>query len=150
MAPPAAAGFLVPLGAGPHLTFRACSPAAFAGAYDDEDAAARAHDLAALKYWGPGTVLNFPVRARLAPSFRNRSAEPPPNRALIDSEIAVQLTGYDEELREMEGQPREEYIGALRRRSSGFSRGVSKYRGVARYQAPPPPPLAMLRDRAGR
>jgi len=50
----------------------------------------------------------------------------------------------------MEGQPREEYIGALRRRSSGFSRGVSKYRGVARYQAPPPPPLAMLRDRAGR
>ena len=50
----------------------------------------------------------------------------------------------------MEGQPREEYIGALRRRSSGFSRGVSKYGGVARYQAPPPPPLAMLRDRAGR
>ena len=34
----------------------------------------------------------------------------------------------------MEGQPREEYIGALRRRSSGFSRGVSKYRGVARCQ----------------
>nr|CAB3483100.1 unnamed protein product [Digitaria exilis] len=32
------------------------------GAYDDEDAAARAHDLAALKYWGPGTVLNFPFR----------------------------------------------------------------------------------------
>ncbi|KAF8772946.1 hypothetical protein HU200_005348 [Digitaria exilis] len=73
------------------------------GAYDDEDAAARAHDLAALKYWGPGTVLNFP------------------------------LSGYDEELKEMEGQPREEYIGSLRRRSSGFSRGVSKYRGVARH-----------------
>jgi len=73
VAPPAAAGFLVPLGAGPHLTFRACSPAAFAGAYDDEDAAARAHDLAALKYWGPGTVLNFPVRGRPAVSidFRN-------------------------------------------------------------------------------
>jgi AP2-like factor (ANT lineage) len=35
-------------------------------------------------------------------------------------------------MREMEGQPREEYIGSLRRRSSGFSRGVSKYRGVAR------------------
>ncbi|RLN04167.1 hypothetical protein C2845_PM13G18620 [Panicum miliaceum] len=74
------------------------------GAYDDEDAAARAHDLAALKYWGPGTVLNFP------------------------------LSGYDEELREMEGQPREEYIGSLRRRSSGFSRGVSKYGGVARHR----------------
>ncbi|CAL4999015.1 unnamed protein product [Urochloa decumbens] len=75
----------------------------YLGAYDDEDAAARAHDLAALKYWGPGTVLNFP------------------------------LCGYDEELKEMEGQPREEYIGSLRRRSSGFSRGVSKYRGVARH-----------------
>jgi len=73
------------------------------GAYDDEEAAARAHDLAALKYWGPATVLNFP------------------------------LCGYDEELREMEAQPREEYIGSLRRRSSGFSRGVSKYRGVARH-----------------
>ncbi|CAO2211080.1 unnamed protein product [Urochloa humidicola] len=79
------------------------SAAASAGAYDDEDAAARAHDLAALKYWGPGTVLNFP------------------------------LCNYDEELREMDGQPREEYIGSLRRRSSGFSRGVSKYRGVARH-----------------
>lgn len=34
----------------------------FAGAYDDEEAAARAYDLAALKYWGPGTLINFPVR----------------------------------------------------------------------------------------
>ncbi|GJN16104.1 hypothetical protein PR202_gb03058 [Eleusine coracana subsp. coracana] len=71
------------------------------GAYDDEEAAARAYDLAALKYWGPGTVLNFP------------------------------LCSYDEELKEMEGQSREEYIGSVRRKSSGFSRGVSKYRGVA-------------------
>ncbi|KAL0363707.1 UNVERIFIED_CONTAM: AP2-like ethylene-responsive transcription factor [Sesamum calycinum] len=30
------------------------------GAYDDEEAAARAYDLAALKYWGPGTLINFP------------------------------------------------------------------------------------------
>ena len=34
----------------------------FIGAYDDEEAAARAYDLAALKYWGPGTLINFPVR----------------------------------------------------------------------------------------
>ncbi|GJN03639.1 hypothetical protein PR202_ga21106 [Eleusine coracana subsp. coracana] len=73
------------------------------GAYDDEEAAARAYDLAALKYWGAGTVLNFP------------------------------LCSYDEELKEMEGQSREEYIGSVRRKSSGFSRGVSKYRGVARF-----------------
>ena len=32
------------------------------GAYDDEEAAARAYDLASLKYWGPGTLINFPVR----------------------------------------------------------------------------------------
>ncbi|XP_066399446.1 AP2-like ethylene-responsive transcription factor At1g16060 isoform X2 [Miscanthus floridulus] len=73
------------------------------GAYDDEEAAARAYDLAALKYWGPDTILNFPASA------------------------------YEGEVKGMEGQSREEYIGSLRRKSSGFSRGVSKYRGVARH-----------------
>ncbi|KAL5206446.1 hypothetical protein ABZP36_034655 [Zizania latifolia] len=74
-----------------------------AGSYVQEEAAARAYDLAALKYWGPHTTLNFP------------------------------LSVYEDELKEMEGQSREEYIGSLRRKSSGFSRGVSKYRGVARH-----------------
>ncbi|CAN6450779.1 unnamed protein product [Victoria cruziana] len=55
------------------------------GAYDDEEAAARAYDLAALKYWGIGTQLNFP------------------------------LSSYSDELKEMEGPSREEYIGTLRR-----------------------------------
>ncbi|KAG6787833.1 hypothetical protein POTOM_003878 [Populus tomentosa] len=73
------------------------------GAYDDEEAAAHAYDLAALKYWGQDTILNFP------------------------------WSTYKEELTEMEGQSKEEYIGSLRRKSSGFSRGVSKYRGVARH-----------------
>ncbi|XP_061355275.1 AP2-like ethylene-responsive transcription factor At1g16060 [Gastrolobium bilobum] len=75
----------------------------YLGAYDDEEAAAHAYDLAALKYWGQETILNFP------------------------------LSIYQNELKEMEGQSREEYIGSLRRKSSGFSRGVSKYRGVARH-----------------
>ncbi|KAL5205473.1 hypothetical protein ABZP36_033682 [Zizania latifolia] len=75
----------------------------YLGAYDGEEAAARAYDLAALKYWGPETVLNFP------------------------------LEEYEEELSDMEGVSREEYLASLRRRSSGFSRGVSKYRGVARH-----------------
>ncbi|KAK6235992.1 hypothetical protein SCA6_011329, partial [Theobroma cacao] len=73
------------------------------GAYDDEEAAAHAYDLAALKYWGQDTILNF------------------------------SLSTYQKELKEMEDQSREEYIGSLRRKSSGFSRGVSKYRGVARH-----------------
>ncbi|AQK57150.1 WRI1 transcription factor2 [Zea mays] len=72
------------------------------GAYDGEEAAARAYDLAALKYWGPEALLNFPVE------------------------------DYSSEMPEMEAASREEYLASLRRRSSGFSRGVSKYRGVAR------------------
>lgn len=75
----------------------------YLGAYDEEDAAARAYDLAALKYWGRDTVLNFP------------------------------LCNYEEDIKDMESQSKEEYIGALRRKSSGFSRGVSKYRGVAKH-----------------
>lgn len=33
----------------------------FLGAYDEEESAARAYDLAALKYWGTSTFTNFPV-----------------------------------------------------------------------------------------
>ena len=33
----------------------------YSGAYDNEEAAAHAYDLAALKYWGQDTILNFPV-----------------------------------------------------------------------------------------
>jgi AP2-like factor, ANT lineage len=31
------------------------------GGYDKEEKAARAYDLAVLKYWGPSTTTNFPV-----------------------------------------------------------------------------------------
>jgi hypothetical protein len=34
----------------------------YLGGYDKEEKAARAYDLAALKYWGPSTTINFPVR----------------------------------------------------------------------------------------
>ncbi|GMI70098.1 WRINKLED, WRINKLED 1, ACTIVATOR OF SPO(MIN)::LUC1 [Hibiscus trionum] len=73
------------------------------GAYDSEEAAARTYDLAALKYWGPETILNFPKER------------------------------YEKEMEEMKNVTKEEYLASLRRRSSGFSRGVSKYRGVARH-----------------
>ncbi|XP_078180605.1 AP2-like ethylene-responsive transcription factor At1g16060 [Carex rostrata] len=75
----------------------------YLGAYDTEEAAARTYDLAALKYWGPETLLNFP------------------------------LERYEKEIEVMEAVSRDEYLASLRRRSSGFSRGVSKYRGVARH-----------------
>nr|GMC80531.1 Ethylene-responsive transcription factor WRI1 [Ipomoea batatas] len=73
------------------------------GAYDSEEAAARTYDLAALKYWGPKATINFPVET------------------------------YSKELEEMQKLSREEFLASLRRQSSGFSRGVSKYRGVARH-----------------
>ncbi|GJN21580.1 hypothetical protein PR202_gb09067 [Eleusine coracana subsp. coracana] len=73
------------------------------GGYDKEDKAARAYDLAALKYWGTTTTTNFPI------------------------------SNYEKELDEMKHMTRQEYIAYLRRNSSGFSRGASKYRGVTRH-----------------
>ncbi|CAA2938121.1 AP2-like ethylene-responsive transcription factor At1g16060 [Olea europaea subsp. europaea] len=73
------------------------------GAYDEEEAAARAYDLAAIKYWGTSTFTNFPI------------------------------SDYNKEREIMQNVTREEYLASLRRRSSGFARGVSKYRGVARH-----------------
>ncbi|XP_039845444.1 dehydration-responsive element-binding protein 2E-like, partial [Panicum virgatum] len=75
----------------------------YLGAYNEEDAAARAYDLAALKYWGPSTYTNFPV------------------------------ADYEKELKVMQNVSKEEYLASIRRKSNGFSRGVSKYRGVARH-----------------
>ncbi|CAL5325801.1 unnamed protein product [Camellia sinensis] len=75
----------------------------YLGAYDEEESAARAYDSAALKYWGTSTFTNFPV------------------------------SDYDKEIEIMQTVTKEEYLASLRRKSSGFSRGVSKYRGVARH-----------------
>ncbi|KAF5742484.1 putative Integrase-type DNA-binding superfamily protein [Tripterygium wilfordii] len=75
----------------------------YLGAYDNEESAAGTCDLAALKYWGPDTTLNF------------------------------QIDNYRKEIEEMQKVSKKEYLASLRRRSSGFSRGVSKYRGVAKH-----------------
>ncbi|CAM0945256.1 unnamed protein product [Alopecurus aequalis] len=75
----------------------------YLGGYDKEDKAARAYDLAALKYWGTTTTTNFPINT------------------------------YEKEVDEMKHMTRQEYIAYLRRNSSGFSRGASKYRGVTRH-----------------
>lgn len=75
----------------------------YLGGYDMEDKAARAYDLAALKYWGPSTHINFP------------------------------LENYQQELEHMQNMSRQEFVAHLRRKSSGFSRGASIYRGVTRH-----------------
>ncbi|URE02775.1 AP2-like ethylene-responsive transcription factor, partial [Musa troglodytarum] len=74
-----------------------------------EEKAARAYDLAALKYWGPTTTTNFPIN------------------------------NYEKEMEEMQHMTRQEFIASIRRacfgcrKSSGFSRGASIYRGVTRH-----------------
>ncbi|KAE9616226.1 putative transcription factor AP2-EREBP family [Lupinus albus] len=75
----------------------------YLGGYDKEEKAARAYDLAALKYWGPTTHINFP------------------------------LSTYEKEIEEMKHMTRQEFVANLRRKSSGFSRGASVYRGVTRH-----------------
>ncbi|GAB4835361.1 hypothetical protein Ancab_000271 [Ancistrocladus abbreviatus] len=73
------------------------------GGYDKEEKAARAYDLAAIKYWGTTTTTNFPI------------------------------SNYEKETEEMKHMTRQEYVASLRRKSSGFSRGASIYRGVTRH-----------------
>ncbi|GFP90586.1 ap2-like ethylene-responsive transcription factor ail1 [Phtheirospermum japonicum] len=75
----------------------------FLGGYDKEEKAARAYDLAALKYWGVTTHINFP------------------------------LSNYEKEFEEMKNMSRQEFVAHLRRKSSGFSRGASMYRGVTSH-----------------
>ncbi|XP_010471284.1 PREDICTED: AP2-like ethylene-responsive transcription factor AIL1 [Camelina sativa] len=75
----------------------------YLGGYDEEEKAARAYDLAALKYWGPTTHLNF------------------------------SLSNYEKEIEELDNMNRQEFVAMLRRNSSGFSRGASVYRGVTRH-----------------
>ncbi|KAF8080604.1 hypothetical protein N665_0932s0004 [Sinapis alba] len=75
----------------------------YLGGYDKEDKAARAYDLAALKYWNAAATTNFPI------------------------------TNYSKELEEMKHMTKQEFIASLRRKSSGFSRGASMYRGVTRH-----------------
>ncbi|GAA0140234.1 DNA-binding transcription factor [Lithospermum erythrorhizon] len=73
------------------------------GGYDKEDKAARAYDMAALKYWGTSTTTNFPI------------------------------SNYEKEIEDMKNMTRQEFVAAIRRKSSGFSRGASQYRGVTRH-----------------
>ncbi|KAI3944963.1 hypothetical protein MKW92_051060 [Papaver armeniacum] len=74
----------------------------YLGGYDKEDKTSKAYDLAALKFWGPATRINFP------------------------------LCVYHKELEEMKNMNRHEIIASIRRKGSTFSRGTSGYGGVNR------------------
>uniref|UniRef100_A0A804RFI7 AP2/ERF domain-containing protein n=1 Tax=Zea mays TaxID=4577 RepID=A0A804RFI7_MAIZE len=76
----------------------------YLGSYVDEEQAAKAHDLAALKYWGtgPNTKLNF------------------------------NISDYEKEIEVMKTMSQDEFVAYIRRQSSCFSRGTSSYRGVTR------------------
>ncbi|KAG7027988.1 Floral homeotic protein APETALA 2, partial [Cucurbita argyrosperma subsp. argyrosperma] len=74
------------------------------GGFDTAHAAARAYDKAAIKFRGVDADINFSVR------------------------------NYEEDIKQMSNITKEELIHNLRRRSNGFTRGSSKYRGVTLHK----------------
>jgi hypothetical protein len=52
-----------------------CFNLIYIGGYDKEEKAARAYDLAALKYWGTTTTTNFPVSFHFLFLFFNKLKE---------------------------------------------------------------------------
>ncbi|WOL04654.1 hypothetical protein Cni_G13376 [Canna indica] len=81
-----------------------CGKQVYLGGFDTAHAAARAYDRAAIKFRGVGADINF------------------------------SLSDYDDDLKQMKHLSKEEFVHILRRQSSGFSRGSSKYRGVTLHK----------------
>ncbi|KAJ8768673.1 hypothetical protein K2173_023577 [Erythroxylum novogranatense] len=74
------------------------------GGFDTAHAASRAYDRAAIKFRG------------------------------VDADINFNLSDYGEDLKQMKNLSKEEFVHILRRQSTGFSRGSSKYRGVTLHK----------------
>ncbi|XP_076911742.1 ethylene-responsive transcription factor RAP2-7-like [Bidens hawaiensis] len=81
-----------------------CGKQVYIGGFDTSYAAARAYDLAAIKFRGTGADINF------------------------------DLSYYEEDMKQMKNLPKEEFIQILHRPGSGTSRGTSKYRWVTNHK----------------
>ncbi|XP_062117148.1 ethylene-responsive transcription factor RAP2-7-like isoform X2 [Humulus lupulus] len=81
-----------------------CGKQVYLGGFDTAHAAARAYDRAAVKFRG------------------------------LEADINFNISDYDEDIKHMSSFSKEEFVHILRRQSTGFSRGSSKYRGVTLHK----------------
>ncbi|KAF3961906.1 hypothetical protein CMV_013516 [Castanea mollissima] len=81
-----------------------CGKQVYLGGFDTAHAAARAYDRAAIKFRG------------------------------VEADINFTISDYDDDLRQMSNFSKDEFVHILRRQSTGFSRGSSKYRGVTLHK----------------
>ncbi|ONK78953.1 uncharacterized protein A4U43_C01F1370 [Asparagus officinalis] len=81
-----------------------CGKQVYLGGFDTAHAAARAYDRAAIKFRGMEADINF------------------------------SLSDYDEDMKQMNNLTKEEFVHVLRRQSTGFPRGSSKFRGVTLHK----------------